>query len=529
MIKTVENFCKEKRLRFGYGSTEAAADDFFELGGGVFVITKRPRVGYTEGVVVTRGLTDEDRAELARRLRVNGSSANVDGSRINVRFRPVRPLYSGGAGVQNPTPPPVVVTPYFENFRTVEVGKTSATLAAELVNPDQVPISSMYIIYSVNGGTNEEVEVQGSFSVEIPLEPDAHVIASCAIYYDGGEWEGDVIEFDTLPLDMPTVTTSEATDVTSSGATFGGVISNPDGVAIDSKGFKYHKGSGAWVDVPVEGDDFTAQVTGLESDSNYSYRAYVVVGSETIQGEIVSFRTAELTERETPFFLYHNEGVTHIVVLGRAEEMDARTIEISYDGVNWEEWEESATAIVGFYYRKIQLDSGQRLYIRNVSEVPQKMGYSQSKYHLFEAPPLHCGGNMLSLLTKNFENLDTVGSGAFCKLFSVVSLENMPKIFFNNAPSMVFYNTFADANGEVELPAEVVEGQAYSNMFRDSIGITKIVLRARDVSASLCLDNWLYKAEQKQTQGVIVCYPELNIPRGASGIPTSWTREDLVD
>ena len=529
MIKTVERFCKEKNYRFGYGNTEAAADDFFELGGGVFVITKRPRVGYTEGVVVTRGITDEDREELARRLRVNGSSANVDGSRINVMFRPARPLYSGGAGIHNPTPPPVVVTPYFENFRTVEVGKTSATLAAELVNPDQVPITSMHIFYSVNGGPNEDVEVQGSFSVEIPLEPGAHVIASCAVYYDGGEWVGGVLEFDTLPLDMPTVTTSEATDVTSSGATFGGVISNPDGVAIDSKGFKYHKGSGAWVDVPVEGDDFTARVTGMESDSNYSYRAYVVVGSETIQGDIVSFRTAEKTERETPFYIYHNEGETFEILLQRVEPMDARTLEISYDGVNWEEWAESATPSGGYYVRIAQLQSGQRLYIRNVSEVAQKMGYSPSKYHTFYAPPLNCGGNILSLLTKNFETLDTVGSGAFCRLFEDVQIDNMPKIFFNNAPSMVFYQTFAFANGEVELPAEVVEEQAYRYMFRNSIGINKIVLRARDVSAYNCLQDWLFSAEQWQTQGVIVCYPELNIPSGASGIPTSWTREDLVD
>lgn len=105
MIKTVENFCKEKRFRFGYGSTEAAADDFFELGGGVFVINKRPRVGYTEGVVVTRGLTDEDRAELVRRLRVDGSTASVDGSRINVRFRIGRPFTSGGAGIGGSVPP----------------------------------------------------------------------------------------------------------------------------------------------------------------------------------------------------------------------------------------------------------------------------------------------------------------------------------------------------------------------------------------------------------------------------------------
>lgn len=527
MIKTVENFCKEKRLRFGYGSTQAAADDFFELGGGIFVITKRPRVGYTEGVVVTRGVTDEDRAELARRLRVNGSSANVDGSRINVRFRPARPMYSGGAGIHNPTPPPVVVTPYFENFRTVEVGKTSATLAAELVNPDQVPINSMYIFYSVNGGPNEEVEVQGSFSVEIPVEPDAHVIASCAIYYDGGEWEGDVLDFDTLPLDMPTVTTSEATDVTSSGATFGGVISNPDGVVIDSKGFKYHKGSGSWVDVPVEGDDFTARVTGLESDSNYSYRAYVVVGSETVQGDIVSFRTAELTERETPFYITNkNQNAVYLRLYPEGDIQ--RTFEISRDGIEWTE--------SGSYSVNELLQPNERLYIRNVSNNSNKLSFSENKYYYFASAGYRnefgCGGNILSLVRRDFENMDEVGSGCFAKLFSSSHYWEFPKIYFSNAPEMCFLKMFDNypcASSVVELPAETVGKRAYKELFfaegfKSDIENIRIVLKARDISASESLNNWIRPTRQGQT-GTVVCYPELDLP----ALPSGWTREDLLD
>ena len=526
MIKTVERFCKEKNYRFGYGNTEAAADDFFKLGGGVFVITKRPRVGYTEGVVVTRGITDEDRAELARRLRVNGSSANVDGSRINVMFRPARPLYSGGAGIHNPTPPPVVVTPYFENFRTVEVGKTSATLAAELVNPDQVPITSMHIFYSVNGGPNEDVEVQGSFSVEIPLEPGAHVIASCAVYYDGGEWVGGVLEFDTLPLDMPTVTTSEATDVTSSGATFGGVISNPDGVAIDSKGFKYHKGSGAWVDVPVEGDDFTARVTGMESDSNYSYRAYVVVGSETIQGDIVSFRTAEKTERETPFYIINkNEDTATVRFIGNGD--ITRNFEISENGTDWID----SGSIVS---REVPPNG--RLYIRNTSTNSNKLSFSSNKYYCFHSLgyglSFGCGGNILSLVNRNFETMDEVGSGCFSKLFSSPHYWEFPKIYFSNAPEMCLFKMFDNypcASSVVELPAETVGKQAYAELFyaegfKNGIDNIRIVLKARDISAYNALNNWIKQTRQGQT-GTVVCYPELELP----ALPSGWTREDLVD
>lgn len=172
MIKTVENFCKEKRIRFGYGLTEAAADDFFELGGGVFVITQRPRVGYTEGVVVTRGLTDEDRAELARRLRVNGSSANVDGSRINVRFRPARPFTSGGAGIGGSVPP---------------VPPTEVSITVNGVDNINPPTADVHVLFEKSDGA-----VVSSYGLRFRKEGDT--------YWDSQVMTGDVYGEVTISL-----------------------------------------------------------------------------------------------------------------------------------------------------------------------------------------------------------------------------------------------------------------------------------------------------------------------------------------
>lgn len=201
MIKTVENFCKEKRIRFGYGLTEAAADDFFELGGGVFVITQRPRVGYTEGVVVTRGLTDDDRSELARRLRVNGSSANVDGSRINVRFRPARPFTSGGAGIGGSVPP----VPPTEVSITVNgvdnINPPTADVHVLFEKSDGAVVSSYGLRFRNEGGTywdSQEMtgDVDGEVTINLAGLEEGYDYELVAFAEAGGEvFESEIFSF----------------------------------------------------------------------------------------------------------------------------------------------------------------------------------------------------------------------------------------------------------------------------------------------------------------------------------------------
>lgn len=539
MLREIENYCKTKKIRFGYGRSEGSAEDFFDLGGGVFVVVDRPRVGKTEGVVMLRGEAVQYSQEIRELMRSHGDVRTESLNRLAYTERIRRPYESGGAGIGHAPTPPIPAEPTVANFHIVELGTNTVKLAGDLINPDGVEITVKYASIYKDGELLYGVEsTEEGFEVLFEgLDQDTEYSVVGYLEYDGGVWASEPVVFTTShAAQQPTVTTFAASNVTSHSAVFYAEISNPDGVAITAKGFKYHKGSGAWTYVPVTGEVLRTEVDGLDADSNYSYRAYVVTDGGEVLGEIVAFRTEQQSERETPFWVEGVESNSADLIFKRYGGMDARDFEISYDNVTWENLGEFLWN--GECYEKSFNTWGDdipRVYIRNKSAVAQKLSYSINKYHEIYAldNTMRCGGNILSLLTKNFASVDTVGSGCFVNIdFSRII--NAPKIFFNNAPENVFIEAFSSDNyvgnlfTEIELPAEVVEAGAYKRMFYNNSKINRIVLRARVIKGD-ALQQWLQYAEDHQTQGTIVCYPELQLPSGASGIPTSWTREDLVD
>lgn len=164
MIRTVRNFCDEKNIRFGHGSTESSANEFFEEGGGVFVITKRPRVGYTYATVITRNLSDENFSELVRRLRVNGSEAIANGRKIECRFRPARPFTSGGAGIGGSVPP---------------IPPTGVSITVNGVDNINPPMADVHVTFEKSAGT--VISVYGMRYRMVGVE-----------YWDSHQMTGDV-------------------------------------------------------------------------------------------------------------------------------------------------------------------------------------------------------------------------------------------------------------------------------------------------------------------------------------------------
>lgn len=145
MIKTVEKFCSEKRLRFGYGF-ESGLNDFFSMdSNGVYVIIGRPKVGVTEGDVVMRGNAVQYRDELAAMLGRNGNKVSRSDNRLHVVFRIARPMSSGGTGYQPtpPTPPTPSVTPLY--FEAKQTNSTVSMMSAVTTAPS--------LEYSEDGAT----------------------------------------------------------------------------------------------------------------------------------------------------------------------------------------------------------------------------------------------------------------------------------------------------------------------------------------------------------------------------------------
>jgi len=115
------------------------------------------------------------------------------------------------------------------------------------------------------------------------------------LYRTSSSTPAELTDFGTI-TDKPncvTVTTLPANSVTQTSAILQGSIKNPNSQTISSKGFEYKElsSTNGWEGKPVSGDNLTFELNNLTPYTSYIYRAYVVVGGNTIYGSEQIFRT----------------------------------------------------------------------------------------------------------------------------------------------------------------------------------------------------------------------------------------------
>ena len=90
----------------------------------------------------------------------------------------------------------------------------------------------------------------------------------------------------------PTVATTAATNVTQTGATLNGAITNPDNVAITAKGFEWKTtAGGTYAPVTVTGNNLTYNLSGLTANTGYTYKAFITFNGQTVYGSEMTFTT----------------------------------------------------------------------------------------------------------------------------------------------------------------------------------------------------------------------------------------------
>ena len=94
---------------------------------------------------------------------------------------------------------------------------------------------------------------------------------------------------------QPTVTTSAATNITSTSATLNGSVSNPDGVTITAQGFEWKATTGGTYALVTAtgstGSTMSYALTGLTAGTSYTYCAFVTTAEGTSYGSEVDFTT----------------------------------------------------------------------------------------------------------------------------------------------------------------------------------------------------------------------------------------------
>ena len=96
----------------------------------------------------------------------------------------------------------------------------------------------------------------------------------------------------TVPV--PSVTTSDASNITSSGATLSGEVTSDGGEVVLSRGFMYGTSADDLSQNVQSGSgtgSFTANITGLADGTTYYYKAYATSSAGTGYGEVMTFTT----------------------------------------------------------------------------------------------------------------------------------------------------------------------------------------------------------------------------------------------
>ena len=176
----------------------------------------------------------------------------------------------------------------------IQNGVTVATL--ELVNDslavETVPLCGSYstsIVWNAGQYANE-----AGFSVVGPNVSFTHNGMNTYTTYT----------FNANCVIEPTAVTNPASNIEQTTATLNGTITNPDGVTITAKGFEWKAttgGSYTQVAGTGSGDYFTANLTGLTPNTDYTYKAFITFNGTTVYGGEMTFTTLEEVEPcETP-------------------------------------------------------------------------------------------------------------------------------------------------------------------------------------------------------------------------------------
>lgn len=167
---------------------------------------------------------------------------------------------------------------------------------------------------------------------------------------------------------------------------------------------------------------------------------------------------------------------------------------------------------------------GDSVKFRGVNSVIQSI-YGNDLYN-FVTGKVAASGDVTSLLNGVGGDV-TLSAYAFCRLFSNSNITKAPNLPSTAAKSYCYFNMFRECPNLVTGPHIALLNSSSQMMrycFYNSPLVDYVRFDSVDISASLCIDNWLYGVA---ATGTLVCDSSLVLPSGVSGLPAGWTRVNL--
>ncbi len=216
------------------------------------------------------------------------------GGEYRYEGHPVRPVCNSTSPGGSEITLPAVTTSEVSNITAIE-----ATLSGNVSSDGGVTVTDRGFIYGTSASeltqTVQSGSGAGSFTASL-----TGLSASTTYYYKAyatnmaGTSYGEVMQFTTSALFVPTVQTISATSITSDGVTLTGNITFNGGAIVTDRGFMYGTSENELTQTVQNGNgtgNFTNTITGLTYSTTYYYKAYATNSVGMAYGEVMQFTT----------------------------------------------------------------------------------------------------------------------------------------------------------------------------------------------------------------------------------------------
>ena len=193
---------------------------------------------------------------------------------------------------------PVVVTDPIANDYALNI-----TAGGSIIGDGGSPITERGVCWSTTANptiANSKLAAgagTGLFTCQLTLLNNSTYYLKAYATNINGTYYGNQVVFNTLPLNVPSLTTTAATGVTFSAATLGGNVTNNGGSAVTARGVCYSTTLNPTIadDKTLNGSGtgaFTSNLSGLTASTTYHVRAYATNSTGTGYGLDQTFTTA---------------------------------------------------------------------------------------------------------------------------------------------------------------------------------------------------------------------------------------------
>lgn len=201
-------------------------------------------------------------------------------------------------------------------------------------------------------------------------------------------------------------------------------------------------------------------------------------------------------------------------------------INYSFDRENW-------IKIPEVHSYSIDLKPKQMVFFRGIN---QELGYyvegicnTAINMHFQGSNPIYCGGNIMTLVDGKGETTIIPSPYFFFELFESGNLLTAPKLPATTLTGWCYRNMFRYNNlleNAPELHALTLVDRCYMDMYNGCTSLNKIIIYAQDISANICLKDWLNNVS---ATGDFYNLGGATYPSGASGIPEGWAEHTTLE